>query len=198
MEELVAVAVELASGDVRYFITWGRIQHPVDPRPLARLILDQCHHFALGSGVRTVRICPTLQEAAQQPFFYDALFTFAQHPIPFGSGYDAWRAAIDLRMQAGKEFYFLGTPQSGSRSRTKPHAARQPDALNPCCAAMAVALTHRCPDHATVFECPDALIYYAAPAGAYGMLIHDGGTAYRTITFCPWCGAKLPSAKRVR
>ena len=125
MEDLVAVAVELDTGDVRYFITWGRIQHPVDPKPLAHLILEQSHRFALGGNALTARVCTTLQEAAQQPLFYEALFTFAQRAIPFGPDYAQWREDINVRMHEGKELYLLGTPTSANESRPKLHATRK-------------------------------------------------------------------------
>lgn len=126
MEDLVAIAVELDTGDVRYFITWGRIQQSVDPKPLARLILEQCHHFALGGTALTARVCTTLQEAAQQPLFYEALFSFAQQKIPFGPEYQQWREAINVRMHEGKELYLLGVPTSKSESQSIPHAKRKP------------------------------------------------------------------------
>jgi hypothetical protein len=33
--------------------------------------------------------------------------------------------------------------------------------MNHCCEVMAKAVRQRCDDHETVFECPDALIYYS-------------------------------------
>ncbi|MFK8844454.1 DUF6980 family protein [Streptomyces sp. Ac-502] len=30
------------------------------------------------------------------------------------------------------------------------------------------------------------------------MIIHDGGTSSSTVTFCPWCGRRLPEAQRDR
>lgn len=47
VEDLVAVAVELESGETRFFLTWGRIQERVDPAPLAALVLRQASTFDL-------------------------------------------------------------------------------------------------------------------------------------------------------
>jgi hypothetical protein len=30
------------------------------------------------------------------------------------------------------------------------------------------------------------------------MIVHDGGSSFIEISFCPWCGAKLPESKRER
>ncbi|MEG0856826.1 MAG: hypothetical protein RSG52_10165 [Terrisporobacter sp.] len=48
------------------------------------------------------------------------------------------------------------------------------------------------------FDCPDTLIYYNEKFDQFGIIIHDGGTSYICINFCPWCGQKLPESKRDR
>jgi hypothetical protein len=30
----------------------------------------------------------------------------------------------------------------------------------------------------------------------YGLIIHDGGSSYIKISFCPFCGNKFPPSKR--
>ena len=57
MEDIVAVAVELENREVRYFLTWGRIQATVDPVPLEKLILAQSGHFALDGKAVKARLC---------------------------------------------------------------------------------------------------------------------------------------------
>jgi hypothetical protein len=39
MEDVVAVRVDLVTGESRYFMTWGRIQDVVDPEPLEALVM---------------------------------------------------------------------------------------------------------------------------------------------------------------
>jgi hypothetical protein len=56
-------------------------------------------------------------------------------------------------------------------------------------------VTSTCPQHEDRFDCPDALLHYSAPFDEYGIIVHDGGTSYVVIGFCPWCGAKLPESK---
>jgi len=60
-----------------------------------------------------------------------------------------------------------------------------------CCSRLAFDLNQKCDQHASRFECPDALI--AEVRGVYGMIVHDGGNSLIEISFCPWCGAKLPN-----
>jgi hypothetical protein len=55
-------------------------------------------------------VCRSLQDAAGEPYFYEALFAFGQKPIPFGEGYAGWRESMDRAMQEGREIYFLGRP----------------------------------------------------------------------------------------
>jgi hypothetical protein len=54
-------------------------------------------------------------------------------------------------------------------------------------------LNQKCDDHQDRSDCPDALIAFAD--GEYGLFVHDGGSSFITINYCPWCGTKLPSAE---
>jgi hypothetical protein len=60
-----------------------------------------------------------------------------------------------------------------------------------CCEQMEDRLKSDCPQHKNVFECPDTLVYYSAPSDEYGLIVHDGGSSYVVIEYCPWCGAKI-------
>jgi hypothetical protein len=55
-----------------------------------------------------------------------------------------------------------------------------------------------CDQHADRFDCPDALVSYSAKFDEYGIIIHDGGSSVCHISYCPWCGTKLPDSKRDR
>lgn len=37
----------------------------------------------------------------------------------------------------------------------------------------------------------DTIIRFNKKTGDYGIPIHDGGSSYIKIKFCPWCGKKL-------
>ena len=61
-----------------------------------------------------------------------------------------------------------------------------------CCPDMAAAVNYVCPHHQyNPQACPDKLITFSATRRQYGLLIHDGGSSYRQIRFCPFCGAQL-------
>src|SRR5215469_14031149 len=100
MDHLVAIALELENGAKRFYMTWGRIQHPVDPEPLEQLVLRHSLKNDLGGTPLKARLCPTLQQASHAPYFYEALFTFSQTPIPLGDQYETWRSE---ERRVGKE-----------------------------------------------------------------------------------------------
>lgn len=60
-----------------------------------------------------------------------------------------------------------------------------------CCAQMAEQLTSVCPDHPEPQDCPDVLVRHRAATGVYVLWIHDGGSSFITIAYCPWCGVPL-------
>lgn len=108
MEDIVALEVTTDIGRRTYFLTWGRIQDPVDPGPLETLAMRVVGKFATpGTPVRA-RVCDSLQEAREAPYFFEHFFGFCQKQIPFGDGYEAWRERMDERMRAGHEIASLG------------------------------------------------------------------------------------------
>lgn len=64
---------------------------------------------------------------------------------------------------------------------------------NMCCDIMRYWSSNHCPVHDSPFECPDWLVYYDEEINTYGLVIHDGGTSYVKIRYCPWCGSALPT-----
>ncbi|MCA5011785.1 MULTISPECIES: DUF6980 family protein [unclassified Enterococcus] len=42
----------------------------------------------------------------------------------------------------------------------------------------------------------EKVIYHDERFDEYGIIIHDGGRSYITITHCPWTGEKLPESKK--
>jgi hypothetical protein len=67
-----------------------------------------------------------------------------------------------------------------------------------CCEAMTRQVDWHCDTYAGRYDCADALISYAAKFREYGLIIHDGGTSSIIISYCPWCGARLPESQRDR
>jgi hypothetical protein len=62
-----------------------------------------------------------------------------------------------------------------------------------CCDRMRVELSSTCKQHSSRFECPDALLIESAGSG-FGIVIHNGGSSFVQIHFCPWCGTSLQAA----
>lgn len=60
-----------------------------------------------------------------------------------------------------------------------------------CCEAMRYWAGYRCEEHADPAACPDNIIFFSKTEGSYGIRIHDGGSSYIEIKYCPWCGAHL-------
>jgi hypothetical protein len=67
-----------------------------------------------------------------------------------------------------------------------------------CCEDMTNQINHRCDEHPDPFDCPDSLIYYSDKFEEYGVIVHDGGSSFIHIMYCPWCGSHLPESKRDR
>lgn len=42
----------------------------------------------------------------------------------------------------------------------------------------------------------EKVIYHDERFDEYGIIIHEGGQSYITITHCPWTGEKLPESKK--
>ena len=59
-----------------------------------------------------------------------------------------------------------------------------------CCEDMRREAERACDEHPDRHECPDCLIHYSSPAGAYGLIVHDGGHSVVRIHYCPWCGSR--------
>lgn len=56
---------------------------------------------------------------------------------------------------------------------------------NYCCELMACNIQNE-----------DEIIVYIPKLREYGIPVHDGGSSYMTINFCPWCGKPLPGSLR--
>jgi len=59
-----------------------------------------------------------------------------------------------------------------------------------CCGLLKAHVSKRCSLHSR-YECSDCLLDRHKD-GKIGIIIHDGGCSMVAISFCPWCGAKLP------
>ena len=62
-----------------------------------------------------------------------------------------------------------------------------------CCTTMETHLKWKCDQHANPDDCPDCIVRSYGSGGQYGIPIHDGGSSFIRIDYCPWCGAFLES-----
>jgi len=60
-----------------------------------------------------------------------------------------------------------------------------------CCEMMEENSVFSCDTCKDEFECPDSLIYHDSNQNEFGVIIHDGGSSFTRIEYCPWCGSKL-------
>lgn len=60
-----------------------------------------------------------------------------------------------------------------------------------CCDRMREQVEHRCETHPDPLDCPDKLVHRTS-GGVFGLIVHDGGSSFIAIDFCPWCGTRLP------
>ena len=60
-----------------------------------------------------------------------------------------------------------------------------------CCESMKYHVESKCDIHKSPFDCPDKIINYSTKQNIYGIIIHDGGSSFIEINFCPWCGKKI-------
>ncbi len=65
-----------------------------------------------------------------------------------------------------------------------------------CCSLIEKSLSLNCDQHIDEYSCPDVLITYSEVFDEYGLIIHDGGSSSLNISFCPFCGTKLPESRR--
>jgi len=65
-----------------------------------------------------------------------------------------------------------------------------------CCNKMQKSVTYKCDHDHDKWECGDQILHYGEVFDEYGLIIHDGGATFVSISYCPWCGKKLPESKR--
>ena len=64
-----------------------------------------------------------------------------------------------------------------------------------CCEMMRHNVESTCDIHPDRGDCPDCLVDYWESSQRYGLMIrNEGGGGMIVISYCPWCGAKLPEA----
>jgi hypothetical protein len=110
LDDIVAIAVELTNGEVRYSLTWGRIFDTTDGSRLEELAIRGTSQVDLGGTALRARLHDSLQNASRERYFYESMFAMAQQRIPFEPSYAEWAAGMRSRVESGKEWYYPGVP----------------------------------------------------------------------------------------
>ncbi len=113
MDEVVAVAVTLEDGAARYSLTHGRIFDPVDTAPIEAAVLKFASGCDLGAAPARAEVCTTLQDASQEPYFFEALVEMSRDFVsPSSLRYGRWKKKVAKGMSQGREIWFLGRPRT--------------------------------------------------------------------------------------
>jgi hypothetical protein len=60
-----------------------------------------------------------------------------------------------------------------------------------CCEEMDYHANLNCDIHENPYDCLGKIILFIEKENDYGLIIHNGGSSYIKIDFCPWCGSNL-------
>ena len=117
MEDIVAVEVGLDTGESRFFLTWGRIQHPVEREKLAAVVLRNAPRFAIGEGAPvSARVRWSLQPAIEAPYFFESFFEIASGRFPTEPGTKRGESACCDECARARRSGTSATTRSTSRS----------------------------------------------------------------------------------
>ena len=62
--------------------------------------------------------------------------------------------------------------------------------MTSCCEQMKLQMNYTCERHPDLNDCPDSLIV-RTETNTFALRIHDGGSSFLEIRYCPWCGTNL-------
>ena len=117
MDDIVAVRAETDAGQVGFWLTWGRLFDPVDPTAMIAAIRPHLRLAEQRGEINQVRICHSLQEASEQPYFFEGFWSLGQTRIPFGSDYEGWAAEKRAELADGRGLFYLGDPDREAQAR---------------------------------------------------------------------------------
>jgi hypothetical protein len=113
-------------------------------------------------------------------------------------------AANQLTSPAGSNRFVATIPQMATGFQTVPVRRQPPNhdilpvmkkasstLVTGCCDKMRAQLGWPCDRHRHPEECPDALVGHFPNSRRFGLYVHDGGSSFVEIHFCPWCGHSL-------
>ena len=107
MEDIVGIKfIDKIEGEGAV-ITWGRIFDNLDDKELLEVVKKRLIRFG-AKNIESIKLCYSLMEIADQPYFYECLIYFIQNPIPFGDGHASWIEKKRKALCSGNDISFLG------------------------------------------------------------------------------------------
>jgi hypothetical protein len=90
----------------------GRLFDAVDPERMIAAVRPHLRWSDKQGEIVEITVCPSLQEASAQPYFYEGLFWLCQTHIPSGDAYEDWQGTKRNRLADGRELCYLGDPKA--------------------------------------------------------------------------------------
>lgn len=166
-------------------ITWTddegkEIDHIDAAKPVNQTLVHHGDQVSVGDLVLVTHI--TLGEEAEQGVM-ELLECWPLEPDD-----DVWHVKAQTQGIQAKEITFQTRgPEYHYRFSL---IERGKEEVRHCCEPMNADLHFVCDQHPDRYDCPDVILHYSED-GRYGIYVPDGGTSWRQIAFCPWCGKKL-------
>jgi hypothetical protein len=130
MDDVVCVKVKDKTRGTVFVMTWGRVFDPIDPKPLFKALRQGLQPSGLRE-IKSMHLCDSLAEGAAETFFYEALISFAQKPIPFGrETYWRWTEKTRRAIENGKEIHVITDSNQKSRRPPKGISGTMPNQGN--------------------------------------------------------------------
>src|SRR3989339_1246462 len=106
MEDLIGIEFVDKKYEDGAVITWGKIFKETE---LLEIIKDGLHRRFGAKEIESIKLCNSLVQIADHPYFYECLIRFIQEPIPSGKNkYKKWVKAKRQDLQNVYDVAFTG------------------------------------------------------------------------------------------
>lgn len=120
MNKIISVAIKCDNNKINYFITFGRLQSIINGERIEAIVLNTSKNYALDGNPCLAEVCYSLKDAAQSPYFYEAMQLINEIRIPTSKiKYEKWENEIIKGMTSGKYIYFCGSNNQRTESSKK-------------------------------------------------------------------------------
>lgn len=115
MNDLVCIKIRDRQRGVVHALTWGRLFDAVESDQLLQGVKIGVSAFGVNEVI-DLELCDSLASGAHEPYFYEALFSFAQQPIPYGPKYKKWVQQKRSEIIAGKSLFVISARANSKRT----------------------------------------------------------------------------------